>query len=163
MVSCIPYCWDGVLHTVLLGWCPAYRVLHPHCANCWDLFQIDACKHCDHIVAKHTHTFEVRGAWQESSMVCILCGQFKNSVAPFQTQNLLEDTGGLLRPPFRMEGGGRQSNPPVTSRCGSLLLPLYVDVRFTDDAHRVRRPGCRPSISDARGPEEGSRAVLTQN
>ena len=38
-------------------------------------YSVDACKHCEHIVAKHTHTFEVRGAWQESTMVCMLCGR----------------------------------------------------------------------------------------
>ena len=44
------------------------------------------------------------------------------------TENLLEDTEGLLRP--RGSGG---SNPSVTSRCGSLLPFASADARPSDD------------------------------
>eukprot|EP00041_Stephanoeca_diplocostata_P030185 m.906432 g.906432 ORF g.906432 m.906432 type:complete len:115 (+) comp23704_c0_seq17:119-463(+) len=33
------------------------------------------CKRCDHVIAKHTHTFVVDGGYQEYTMVCKLCGR----------------------------------------------------------------------------------------
>ena len=54
-----------------------------------------------------------------------LTGRSKEGTLPIE--NLLEDNGGLRRPP---EGG---RNPSVTSRCGSLRPFIYADVRYIDD------------------------------
>ena len=66
---------------------------------------------------------------------------------PLPTEHLLEDTDGLLRhpPPPPLLKGGRggheASTPSTTSRCGSLLLSLSVDVRLLmNSSHRFRRP-----------------------
>ena len=32
-----------------------------------------------------------------------------------------------------IRGGGGRCNPPVISRCGSLLLSVFVDARSSDD------------------------------
>ena len=54
--------------------------------------------------------------------------------SPVATENLLENTDGVLRPPME-EGRAGRSTPSVRSRCGSLLLSpsASADVRSPDD------------------------------
>ena len=48
---------------------------------------------------------------------------------PLATENLLENTDGVLRPP---EGGGGRSTPSVFSRDGSLPPSICADERSID-------------------------------
>lgn len=38
------------------------------------LLRQDACKDCQHVIAKHEFTFDVVDDYQEYSMTCLLCG-----------------------------------------------------------------------------------------
>mmetsp|Transcript_16585 Transcript_16585/g.43045 ORF Transcript_16585/g.43045 Transcript_16585/m.43045 type:complete len:114 (-) Transcript_16585:521-862(-) len=39
------------------------------------------CKHCGHVIAKHTYTFKVEDGYQEYTMVCRLCGRGADSAS----------------------------------------------------------------------------------
>ena len=56
----------------------------------------------------------------------------RNKQSPFATNNLLENTDGVLRPPSPRGGGGSEHPISVLSRDGSLLPSSYADARCID-------------------------------
>ena len=65
---------------------------------------------------------------------------------PLPTESLLEDTG--------------RSNPPVTSRCGSLLFSASADVRSSDDVIAFEGPTARTGHPSARTPSAMRRSAI---
>ena len=78
-----------------------------------------------HVTAPFNRTHEVH--------IAAHLGQSDNSVAlrTLPNENMLEDTDGLLRPPFVR--GGRSNPAAWPLGAGSLLLSVSADVRSSDD------------------------------